>query len=317
MDDATRHYAQRQSTNALAELDWLPGHDATPLEAALAYHAHGFRPIPISAPAPRGCTCRFGRACQAPGKHPIVRGWQRSHANERTIRARCAAWPLANVGLVTGGAGRLIVIDIDGDDGRQCLTRLEEQHGPLPETLTSATGGGGEQRLFQLAEHCDLDAIGNSVRKLGAELDVRASGGQIVVAPSLHRSGRRYRWSVRVGLATLPEWLYALLAEPARRVEPRPPANRPPPARLRRYGEAALARGSASVAGAKAGVRNATLFREGVSLAELVAGEVLEEQRVRRELAVAARRVGLRSFEIRMTLASAFRRGLRRPRLPR
>jgi hypothetical protein len=64
------------------------------------------------------------------------------------------------------------------------------------------------------------------------------------------------------------------------------------------------------------GVRNATLFREAVSLAELVAAEVLSEEQVWRDLTHAARSVGLRAFEIRVTLASAFRRGLRRPRLP-
>jgi hypothetical protein len=187
----------------------------------------------------------------------------------------------------------------------------------LPETLTSATGGGGEQRLFRLAEHLDLNAIGNSVRKLGTGLDVRASDGQIVVAPSVHRSGRRYRWLNRLALAALPEWLYELLAEHPRRVEAWPPAVRPHPDRLRRYGAAALARGLSLVASAKSGTRNATLFREAVSLAELVAGEVLDEDRVRRALAAAARQAGLRSFEIRMTLASAFRRGVRNPRWPR
>jgi hypothetical protein len=246
-----------------------------------------------------------------------VRGWQRSHANERTIQARWSAWPEANVGLVTGGPGRLIVLDVDGDEGRLSLTRLERQHEPLPETLTSATGGGGEQRLFQLAENLDLDAIGNSVGKLGAGLDVRASGGQIVVAPSLHRSGRRYRWLNRAAIAWLPERLYGLIAERTRPALCWPPALRPHPDRLRRYGEVALTRGAAAVASAKSGTRNATLFREAVSLAELVAGEVLDENCVWRELTVAARKVGLRSFEIHMTLVNAFRRGLRRPRLPR
>src|SRR5262249_48638748 len=150
-----------------------------------------------------------------------------------------------------------------------------------------------------------------------AGLDVRANGGQIVVAPSLHRSGRRYCWLIRAEMAELPGWLYELLAQPRRRPEPWPPAMRPRPDRLRRYSEAALARGAASVASAKSGTRNATLFREAVSLAELVAGEALEEQTVRRELASAARRAGLRSFEIRATLSSAFRRGLRRPRVKR
>jgi putative DNA primase/helicase len=299
------------------ELLCLPSDSASPLDAALAYQVHGFRPIPIFAPTDRGCTCRFGRACQAPGKHPIVRGWQRSQANERTIRARWTTWPSANVGLVTGGPGRLVVLDVDGDDGRQSLTHLEEEHGPLPETLTSATGGGGEQRLFHLPDDRHLDAIGNSVSKLGAGLDVRASGGQIVVAPSLHRSGRRYRWLNQAAPADLPDWLYGLIAEHTRPAVAWPPAVRPRPDRLRRYGEAALTRGAAIIATAKTGTRNATLFREAVSLAELVAGEVLPEDRVRRELTAAARAVGLRSFEIRMTLVSAFRRGMQRPRLPR
>src|SRR5262249_47070706 len=142
-------------------------------------------------PAPAGGRRGVANPPVSSGKHPIVRGWQRSRANERTIQARWSAWPGANVGLVPGGAACLVVLDIDGDDGRNSLRALEGSHEPLPETLTSATGGGGEQRLFVLPDELDLDAIGNSVRKLGAGLDVRASGGQIVVAPSLHRSGRR------------------------------------------------------------------------------------------------------------------------------
>src|SRR5262249_3907230 len=190
-------------------------------------------------------------------------------------------------------------------------------HEPLPQTLTSATGGGGEQRLFVLPDELDLGAIGNSVRKLGPGLDVRASGGQIVVAPSLHRSGRRYRWAVRVPMANLPNCFYELLADPPRESNNVSPRARPDAERLRRYGAAALEQGSLTVANASKGERNATLFREAVSLAELVGADLLLEERVWRELTCAARRAGLRPFEIRVTLASAFRRGLARPRLPR
>jgi len=70
------------------------------------------------------------------------------------------------------------------------------------------------------------------------------------------------------------------------------------------------------VASAKSGTCNATLFREAVALAKLVGGDVLAEDRVKRELASAAWQAGWRAFEIRMTLASAFGRGLQRPRLP-
>jgi hypothetical protein len=77
------------------------------------------------------------------------------------------------------------------------------------------------------------------------------------------------------------------------------------------------AQGSLNVATAAKRARNATLFREAVSIAELVGADVLSEERVWRELTGASRNAGLRSFEIRITLASAFRRGLREPRLPR
>src|SRR5262249_30378357 len=154
----------------------------------------------------KGCSCRLGAACSAAGKHPIVRGWQRSHANERTIQARWSAWPSANVGLVTGGTARIVVLDIDGAEGQESLRVLQVSHAELQDTLTSATGGGGEQRLFRLPDCLDLRAIGNSVRKLGGGLDVRAVGGQIVVAPSLHRSGRRYRWLNGSHMADLPPW---------------------------------------------------------------------------------------------------------------
>jgi len=111
-------------------MDWLPDDTTAPLAAALAYRAHGFRPIPIFAPAGRACSCRMGRSCQAAGKHPVLRGWQRSRANERTIHARWSAWPRANVGLVTGGPARLIVLDVDATkDGNRfmrsrCVTSL-------------------------------------------------------------------------------------------------------------------------------------------------------------------------------------------------
>ncbi len=39
--------------HANSPLDWLPRDETPPREAALAYRAHGFRPIPIYAPSAR------------------------------------------------------------------------------------------------------------------------------------------------------------------------------------------------------------------------------------------------------------------------
>src|SRR5262249_11525309 len=70
----------------------------------------------------------------------------------------------------------------------------------------------------------------------------------------------------------------------------------------------------AAIANAEPSTRNATLFREAVALAELVAARALGEGLAPEELQAAAGSAGLRHREIRLTLASAFRRRNARPR---
>ncbi|MBF0401820.1 MAG: hypothetical protein HQL90_13765 [Magnetococcales bacterium] len=60
--------------------------------------------------------------------------------------------------------------------------------------------------------------------------------------------------------------------------------------------------------------RNDALFKAGASMAELVAGGVLEEGETTQSLWDAARTAGLQDDEIRATLKSAFARGSQNPR---
>jgi hypothetical protein len=111
--------------------------------------------------------------------------------------------PLANVGIVAGPSG-LVVLDVDprngGDDS---LHELERELGALPETVRAETGGGGEHYVF---EHPGYELVG----VLADGLDVK-DHGYIVAPPSIHPSGRPYAWDLEPGevpVATLPErWL--------------------------------------------------------------------------------------------------------------
>lgn len=195
------------------------------LRAALAYAERNFRLIPLNYMKERdgqlGCSCYKAHECRAAGKHPIFRGWQTVATNDTyLVRRWWEAWPLANIGLVMGGPERLVTIDIDGNEGRESLETLQREHGALPPTLIQVTGRdtGGEHRLYRVPESLNLYAIRNRCR-LAAGIDVRSEGGLIVAAPSIHPSGRSYRWVNKLPIGDLPEWLYqiAMTVRPEKR----------------------------------------------------------------------------------------------------
>jgi hypothetical protein len=113
-----------------------------------------------------------------------------------------------NAGLATGRG--LVVVDVDDQRGEESLYELERKYGPLPETAMTRTGSGGRHHLLR------TDATGpiESPIAFRPGIDIRADKAQIVLPPSVHPEGDRYRWirhPAEVGVATLPDWLYKLL----------------------------------------------------------------------------------------------------------
>jgi putative DNA primase/helicase len=127
-------------------------------------------------------------------------------------------FPLSNVGIRTGQEPGLVVLDVDPHHGGdESIRQLEAQYGPLPETPTVSTGGGGQHFYFQ---HPGF-RVPNRSSALGAGLDIRGDGGSVVAPPSLHVSGKPYQWESErtpcaVSVAPLPVWVLALLREPSR-----------------------------------------------------------------------------------------------------
>jgi hypothetical protein len=143
--------------------------------------------------------CSCGQPdCQSPGKHPLTRnGFKDATCNLDVIRHWWTRWPFANLGIVTGGNRRVMVLDIDFRHfGNLSLEALEDQHGRLPATPIALTGGG-------LHIYLKLPvgvAIPCSSGLLGHGLDIRANDGYVIAPPSMHVSGRRYcwEWSARI-----------------------------------------------------------------------------------------------------------------------
>jgi Bifunctional DNA primase/polymerase, N-terminal/Primase C terminal 1 (PriCT-1) len=162
---------------------------------------------------------RFGCDCGSPcgrdaGKHPHSRYAKKGLLNASTRSNFIASWwsaePNANIGLVTNS---LVVLDIDpAKSGSKSLAQLEGEHGELPHTWRSLTGAGGEHVFFRAPAGSN---IRNRAESIAPGIDIRANGGYVVAPPSLHRSGRRYAWSVdhhpdETPLAVAPAWLVEL-----------------------------------------------------------------------------------------------------------
>jgi hypothetical protein len=179
------------------------------LAAALEYAARGVPVFPIWGIRQGRCLCGI-HDCPSAGKHPIAtcapQGFKNATTDAATIRKWWGQIPEANIATPTSWC---TVLDVDvRHGGNDALAALERQHGALPDTPQVLTGGGGTHYYFKLA---DVPCSGGRV---GAGLDVKATGGYVLLPPSAHVSGGTYGDDVmyplfETALAPMPPWLFA------------------------------------------------------------------------------------------------------------
>jgi hypothetical protein len=160
------------------------------LEAALRYVREGLPVFPVKH-----------------NKKPWTEhGFKDASTDAQQIRLWWREHPDAGVAMPTGTASGRIVVDIDPrNGGDKSLAILEEEHGALPATLESHTGGGGRHLFFVCR--------GRSFQKceLARGIDIQGEGAYVVLPPSFHSSGHRYGWVNGNAIAELPLWLEELL----------------------------------------------------------------------------------------------------------
>ena len=237
--------------------------------------------------------------CQVEGKRPLTR---RGFLDASSDAAQVAAWwsrtPNANIGIPTGVASGVVVVDVDvhgPTDGRLAWKRaadagLVSGAGMLVRTPTGGTHAyfpstpGREQRSWQAA---------------AAGVDFRGDGGYIIAPPSqriIDGSARRYRVADIAAHSVGPVDAGRLrdFLDP-RRVAPERASG----------GEVAVGaeRLAAWVSGRGEGERNRSLFWAACRLAEsgTSPGDALDA------LGAAALSAGLSDREITTTVRSAYR----------
>lgn len=188
---------------------------------ALKYVAAGFRVFPLHNITQSGaCSCGADPCGQKPGKHPREGGWAKDNlaSTPEAVHAFWQRYPSANIAIKTGYESGLIVLDIDPDKGGNAsLEALQQELGPLPDTLTQITGGNGLHLFYRHPGPAFRVKTVAEWRKMPG-LDIRGDkNGYVVAAPSMHASGKAYKWDKRKpGAAVeLPDtWLEALIEQP-------------------------------------------------------------------------------------------------------
>lgn len=149
------------------------------LDAALQYLRRGWSVFPCN------------------GKRPHVKWQQYSQQapSEEQVREWWTRWPDANIAVACGAVSNLVVIDIDPDRGGD-VKGLEETN------LVSRTGGGGWHYFYTHPGKHVPNRVGRD-----DGIDVRGDGGYVILPPSLHSSGGRYRWQYEGKPAVCPSRL--------------------------------------------------------------------------------------------------------------
>lgn len=207
-----------------------------------------------------------------------------------------AKFPKANVGIATGPASGLVVVDIDR---MEALGELD-----LPETLTVQTGKGLHY-YYATNGH----KIPNSASKLAQGVDVRGHGGYVVGPGSIHPDTRKpYKIALDAPIAPIPKHLAERLMEEDPVIAAGKIRN------PERYSQKALEAAIKEVEICPQGTRNNTLNAKAYLLGRYVGGELLDERYVVDQLIQAAIKAGLKEKEALKSIESGLQDGKANPR---
>jgi len=155
--------------------------------AAFALAKRGVRVLALHGVTAGKCDCGK-RQCQSPGKHPIGSEFPKGHRSATTDRAkiRRVFSQNSNANLATVPPPRYLVVDVDGEVGAENFAKLG-----LPETAFQFTGRG---RHYHYILEDDWPEKPPKI----AGIDFKTDNGYVVVPPSTHVTGKKYRWSRRL-----------------------------------------------------------------------------------------------------------------------
>lgn len=153
---------------------------------------------------------KFPSTILVKGKAPIEKCWTKYCTEKRSL----SNYDLKNynVGIPTGQANLIIVLDVD--DRKKMKTLKEENGWKIPKTFTVKTGGGDRRHYYYSYPDNgnDYGNYGYNDRDSGKHVfDIKGIGGMVVAPGSRHPDTKRlYEIKRDLPIAPAPKWLLDL-----------------------------------------------------------------------------------------------------------
>ena len=133
-------------------------------------------------------------------KRPYMNNWH-NYMKFRPVEDELEKWfkalSGAGVGAVTGSISNIIVLDID----TRFQGNVDDILNKYPTNRVSQSGSGGYHLFYRYPQ--GVGRIGNAVNLIEG-VDLRADGGFIVLPPTIHPTGNKYKWINEGDMGTFP-----------------------------------------------------------------------------------------------------------------
>lgn len=149
--------------------------------------------------------------CKPETKKPATEhGFKDSTTDKDQITKWWTENPKYNIGIWASEESGIFVLDIDKKHGGlTTIAKLEKEQGPLPDSWTVQTGGGGTQIYFKHPGKW----VGNKTR-IAQGIDIRSDNGYVIAPPSIHdKTKQQYKWikpPLEQALTDVPAWVFEL-----------------------------------------------------------------------------------------------------------
>ncbi len=168
-----------------------PPPDASNLTWALHYAGRGWPVLPLYSVAEGLCTCGDVN-CKSPGGHPRAQlGVKDASKNSSQVGLWWRGWRNSNVGIATGNASGLLVLEIDARNGGDASYDQLRKKDPaaFTELLEVRTGSGDTHLYFECRTPTPSHA------NILPGIHVKANADYVVAPPSLDVGGSHHQFA--------------------------------------------------------------------------------------------------------------------------